>query len=99
MNHFAYPLAFLLLLLPFIIRRFFPAVKGLHGDALRIPFINDIATILYYICFSKPLSKPSSQNQFLPNVIQNILTYGISVDNCLSLSVLQLQVELFYPQS
>ena len=45
MNHFAYPLAFLLLLLPFIIRRFFPAVKGLHGDALRIPFINDIAKI------------------------------------------------------
>lgn len=45
MNHFAYPLAFLLLLLPFVIRRFFPPVKGLHGDALRIPFIDDIAKI------------------------------------------------------
>ncbi len=45
MNHFAYPYAFLLLLLPIIIRVIIPAVKGLHGDALRVPFINDIAKI------------------------------------------------------
>lgn len=45
MNHFAYPYAFLLLLLPIIIRAIIPAVKGLHGDALRVPFIDDIARI------------------------------------------------------
>lgn len=42
---FAYPLMFLLLLLPFVARRFTPPVKGLHGDALRVPFLQDIADI------------------------------------------------------
>lgn len=45
MNHFAYPIAFLLLLLPFIIRLLLPAVKGLHGDALRVPFFDDVKKI------------------------------------------------------
>ena len=45
MNHFAYPWAFALLLLPFIWRRLIPAVKGLHGDALRVPFIADLEKI------------------------------------------------------
>lgn len=45
MNHFAYPQMFWLLLLPFVFRAILPAVKGLHGDALRVPFINDLAKI------------------------------------------------------
>lgn len=45
MNHFAYPYAFLLLLLPVLIRLILPAVKGLHGDALKVPFIKDLKEI------------------------------------------------------
>lgn len=45
MNHFAHPQMFWLLLLPFIFRAILPAVKGLHGDALRVPFIKDLAKI------------------------------------------------------
>ena len=42
---FAYPLAFALLLVPFLIYHLLPPLKGLHGDALRVPFLNDIAQI------------------------------------------------------
>lgn len=35
----------MLLLLPFIVRALLPAVKGLHGDALRVPFLNDLQKI------------------------------------------------------
>lgn len=42
---FAYPIAFLLLLLPFIVYLFTPAVKGMQGDALRVPFIDDLKRI------------------------------------------------------
>lgn len=45
MNQFLYPQMFWLLLLPFIFRAIAPAVKGLHGDALRVPFIKDLAKI------------------------------------------------------
>ena len=45
MNHFAYPQMFWLLLLPFLFRAVVPAVKGLHGDALRVPFIGDLVKI------------------------------------------------------
>lgn len=45
MNHFAYPEFFWLLLLPFLIRTLLPAAKGLHGDALRVPFVGDITKI------------------------------------------------------
>lgn len=45
MMHFAYPLAVLLLLLPVILRHALPAAKGLHGDALRVPFIKDLQNI------------------------------------------------------
>ena len=45
MNHFAYPQMFWLLLLPFLFRAVLPAVKGLHGDALRVPFIGDLVKI------------------------------------------------------
>ena len=45
MNRFAELSAFWLLLLPVIVRFVLPAVKGLHGDALRIPFFNDLQNI------------------------------------------------------
>ena len=45
MNRFAYPQMFWLLLLPFLFRAVLPAVKGLHGDALRVPFIGDLVKI------------------------------------------------------
>ena len=42
---FQFPLAFTLLILPFFIYFLLPPLKGLHGDALRVPFLNDIAQI------------------------------------------------------
>ena len=45
MNHFAYPQMFWLLLLPFLFRAVVPVVKGLHGDALRVPFLGDLTKI------------------------------------------------------
>jgi len=45
MIKFLYPEMFLLLLLPVLARWLSPAVKGMHGDALRIPFISDLANI------------------------------------------------------
>lgn len=45
MIKFAYPAAIALLLLPFIFRWVLPAAKGLHGDALRIPFLKDLEKI------------------------------------------------------
>lgn len=40
-----YPWALLLLFLPFAVRRFLRPVGGLHGDALRVPFLNEISRI------------------------------------------------------
>lgn len=45
MNVFAYPYAILLLALPLVIRYVLPVIKGLHGDALRVPFIGDLQKI------------------------------------------------------
>ena len=45
MTRFAFPYAFLLLALPFVWRLLMPAVKGLHGDALKIPFLSDLEKI------------------------------------------------------
>lgn len=45
MNQLAYPYALFLLLLPFVWRAILPIVKGLHGDALRVPFIKDIELV------------------------------------------------------
>ena len=42
---FAYPLAFLLLLLPFFVYFLTPEVKGMQGDALKVPFIADLKRI------------------------------------------------------
>lgn len=45
MNHFANPEMFWLLILPLVFRFVLPAAGGLHGDALRIPFLRDIEQI------------------------------------------------------
>lgn len=45
MNRFAEISAFWLLLLPLIWSFILPAVKGLHGDALKIPFLSDLQKI------------------------------------------------------
>lgn len=45
MISFAYPHMFLLLIVPFFVFSFLPKIKGLHGDAIRIPFINDLKNI------------------------------------------------------
>lgn len=45
MNQLAQPYALLLLVLPFIWRWLWPAAKGLHGDALRVPFVADLEKI------------------------------------------------------
>ena len=42
---FAYPLLFGLLGLPFVFYWLMPAVKGLHGDAVKVPFIADLKRI------------------------------------------------------
>ena len=42
---FAYPLMFCLLGLPFVFYWLMPAIKGLHGDALKVPFIADLKRI------------------------------------------------------
>ena len=41
---FAYPIAILLLFLPFLCR-YLPPIKGAHGDALKVPFVDDIKNI------------------------------------------------------
>ncbi len=45
MISFAYPWLLLLLLLPPLVRAVLPPLKGLHGDALRLPFLQDIEKI------------------------------------------------------
>ena len=42
---FAYPIAFLLLAAPFVVYYLTPAVKGMHGEALKVPFIADLKRI------------------------------------------------------
>ena len=42
---FAYPMMFWLLLLPFLFYYIMPVVKGLHGDALKVPFLDDLKRI------------------------------------------------------
>lgn len=42
---FVYPIVFLLVFLPFVIRAILPAVKGIHGDALRFPLLKDVKDI------------------------------------------------------
>ena len=45
MSRFVYPEAFWLLIVPFVIYFLLPKVRGLHGKALRVPFIDDLKSI------------------------------------------------------
>lgn len=45
MNTFLYPQMFWLSFLPFLIFFLFPKIRGLHGDAIRVPFLADIKQI------------------------------------------------------
>lgn len=47
MTHFLYIQFFWLLLVPFVVFVLFPKIKGLHGAALKIPFLEDIKAIKY----------------------------------------------------
>ena len=45
MIHFEYPYLLSLAFLPFLIRFLFPSVKGMYGDALMVPFVEDFKSI------------------------------------------------------
>lgn len=45
MMRMEYPWMLAFLFLPFIFRMIIPVVKGLHGDALRVPFLKDLERI------------------------------------------------------
>lgn len=62
MMRFLYPDAFWFLLLPFAIFWILPRVQGLHGGALKIPFLEDIKNI-----------KSKTENFHLPMISQRTL--------------------------
>lgn len=81
MNNFAYPYAVLLLILPVLIRYLLPAVKGLHGDALRVPFIRDLQKISVKsggIWGTITTNKTSSGNLILLYLIYGLLVAAIA---------------------
>ena len=45
MIQFAYPELWVLIVLPIIVYYLLPPLKGIHGDALRIPFLKDLKSI------------------------------------------------------
>ncbi len=45
MIKFEYPFLFVLFFVPFLVRYLLPSVKGLYGNALKIPFISDFENI------------------------------------------------------
>ena len=47
MTHFLYPDAFWLLIVPFLVFLLLPKVQGLHGSALKTPFLEDLRNIKY----------------------------------------------------
>ena len=80
MINFAYPYAFLLLFLPFIIYWLLPTVKGMQGDALRIPFLDDLERISIS---SGGIWKPNYSRN--PNISKSFLwTYLLWFLLCLS---------------
>lgn len=81
MNHFAYPYAVFLLIIPVLLRYILPAVKGLHGDALRIPFVKDIEKIKIQsgsIWGGGFAEKSSGTGLFLLYVIYTLLVVAIA---------------------
>ena len=62
---FAYPKLFLLLLLPLLFFAIIPAKKRQLGDALRVPFLNDLKSIKEDSAFSKFKLSHKSFTSFL----------------------------------
>ena len=73
MIQFAYPYAWLLLLLPLLIRLVLPAIKGLHGDALHVPFLQDLQNIAQHS--SSPNILPTPEKTHLS--ISHFLLWAI----------------------
>ena len=59
---FAYPYLFALVVLPLICYFLLPVVKNGLGDALKVPFIEDLKNI-----------KNRTKDRFLPNIGKNVL--------------------------
>lgn len=81
MNNFAYPYAVFLLILPVLIRYLTPAIKGLHGDALRVPFIRDLQKISVKsggIWGTIASNKTSSGRLFLLYLIYGLLVIAVA---------------------
>ncbi len=45
MISFEYPYLLILLILPFLVKYILPSVKGMYGDALSVPFVQDLKNI------------------------------------------------------
>ena len=76
---FAYPMVFFLLLLPFIIRFFLPVVKGLHGDALKIPFITDLEKISIKSGSIWKVGSANEENQYSKSFWLLYVVWGLLV--------------------
>lgn len=77
----AYPWFLLIAFLPFIIHKFFPPVKGLYGDALKVPFLKDIVRInnLSGSLWKSPLiGREKSKRWFLLYLVWLLLTVAAS---------------------
>ena len=59
---FAYPYLFMLIVLPVMCYFLLPVVKNGLGDALKVPFIEDLKNI-----------KNRTKDRFLPNIGKNVL--------------------------
>lgn len=61
MNRFLYPEMFFLLLVPLIIFFLLPKVSGLHGNALKVPFLADLKNI-----------KNKANNLYIPSINSSV---------------------------
>ncbi len=76
-----YPLALLLLIVPFVFYGLLPAAKGMHGDALKIPFLKDLKRIAVK---SGNLwgNRESTNNRFSLRFWWLYLVWGLLVLSC-----------------
>ena len=89
----SYPYALLLLILPFFVRFLLPRVKGMHGDGLKIPFLNDLEQIK-----AKNKSAPSFSVNYKRNT-NYVFLYLIWAMLCLSATRPILSGEPFRPKN
>ena len=72
---FAEPLEFMLLILPFVFYVLTPPVKGMHGDALKVPFIADLKKISLLSGGTWDLG--SSPNKITPRFVWMYILWGL----------------------